>query len=58
MLAGTSSDVRIPALSWESDVATFMLKHDPTTSDRPAGTDHNRLVAALCAQSVPKFLVV
>jgi hypothetical protein len=57
MLAGASPDVRIPALSWEIFVVAFMLKRGATTSSRPAGTGRDRLVAARCAQYVPRFLV-
>lgn len=56
MLAGDASDVRICALTWEPSVTVFMFKLDAAAAGRPAGTGHARLVAALCAQYVPKFL--
>jgi hypothetical protein len=57
MLAGVGPDLRIPALSWETSVTILMLRPAATTSIRPAGIGHDRLVAALCAQYVPKFLL-
>jgi len=55
MLAGGGPDVCIPVLTWEAPVAGFMLKLGAAAAGCPAGTGHNRLAAALCAQYVPKF---
>ncbi len=55
MLAGGGPDVRIPVLTWESFAAGFMLMLGGAAAGCPAGVGHNRLVAAPCAQYVPKF---
>jgi hypothetical protein len=55
MVAQVSRDVRIRALTWGSTVRTVACRRRRSIATYPASNGRRWLMAAVCAQYVPKF---